>query len=583
MSKKLYTLFFAIGLICLIHFSCNKNVLDSRPLGELDEAALQNKSGVEGLLIGAYSLLDGVGNYNYNPWTSSASNWIYGSVCGSEGHKGSEKDDQKEIQQLEDFSAIANSSYLEARWAALYDGAQRCNDVLRIMRKVPSLSSQDTIEYRAEALFLRAHYHLEAKKMWNKVPFVDETITYGAGNYKLDNNKDIWPNIEEDLLYAAANLPATQQQIGRANHFTAIALLAKAYMFQHKFKEAKLLLDEIIASGKYGLDKFEDNFNPETQNRREYLFAAQNSVNDGGGGTNSNYGDILNAPYGSSPFCCGFFQPTQWLVNHFKTDSSSGLPDLDHFNLVDVKSDYGIKSSDSFTTYVGTLDPRLDWTVGRRGIPYLDWGVHPGADWQRDQASGGPYSPIKTIIHKYQVGTYTDRSGWNAFGVTAINTNLIRYADVLLWAAEAEVELGVDGSLVKAQEYVNLLRNRAADSTGWVYKYVDDQDPSLGFSNVKAANYFIKPYPGTWTDPVFAIKAIRFERMLELGMEGHRFFDLVRWGIASQEINEYFIKEQNITSYLKDAVFVPGKHEYFPIPQSEIDKTDHHLVQNPGY
>ena len=585
MKNKSRLLFLTCGLIWTIYFGCSKD-LDSRPLGQLDEAALQNKSGVEGLLIGAYSLLDGFGNYyfpEYSQWSSAASNWIYGGVCGTEGHKGSEKDDQLEIQALEKFTMIANSPYLQGKWAAVYDGIQRCNDVIRIMRKVPSLKAEDTIEFRAEALFLRGHYHFEAKKMWNKVPFVDETITYGAGNYKMGNEEDIWPRIEEDLLYAVANLPLSQNEIGRANHYMAAALLAKAYLFQHKFKEAKILLDEIISSGNYGLDKYSDNFNPELQNRREYVFAAQSSVNDGSFGNNSNAGDVLNAPYGSSSFCCGFFQPTQWLVNHFKTDPHTGLPDLDHFNDVDVNNDYGIKSSEPFTPYAGTIDPRLDLTVGRRGIPYLDWGVHPGYDWIREQSSGGPYSSIKSSPRKSQASTYTDNSGWFPLSMTAINTNLIRYADILLWAAEAEVESGNADALEKARGYVNEIRDRAADPSGWVYKYIDDQDPSLGFSNIRAANYFIKPYTDPWTDPVFALKAIRYERMLELGMEGHRFFDLVRWGIASQEINEYLIKEKNITSYLQGVVFIAGKNEYFPIPQSEIDKTDHHLQQNPYY
>ena len=202
---------------------------------------------------------------------------------------------------------------------------------------------------------------------------------------------------------------------------------------------------------------------------------------------------------------------------------------------MDVKNDIGLYSNDPFDPYPGTLDPRLDWTVGRRGIPYLDWGVHPGFDWIREQSSGGPYSPKKTSIYASQVGNYTEASYWT-IGANAININLIRYADVLLWAAEAEV-MSTNGSLVKAQDYVNQLRNRADDSSGWVYKYKDDQNPSAGFSDTKAANYFIKPYPGVWTDPVFAMKAIRYERMLELGMEGHRFFDLVRWGIAEHDIN----------------------------------------------
>ncbi len=580
-SKILFILFLSEAIL----FSCSKNVLDLRPLGQLDATAVTNQQGVTALLIGAYSLLDGVGSPNVdpvNPWGAAGSNWLFGSVTGSEAHKGSESADQPEQQSIERFSTTAGSSYLLSKWGALYDGVQRCNDVLRIMRKVPGLTKPDTVEFRAEALFLRAHYHFEVKKMWNNIPFMDESITYEAGNYKMSNDVDIWPFIEEDLKYAVANLPKNQDQIGRANHYSAEALLAKVYLFQHKYDSAKILLDSIIASGKYSLKKYAENFNAVSKNNKESVFAAQSSVNDGGQGNNANIGDVLNQPHDGNSKCCGFFQPSQYFVNHFKTDSLTGLPDLDHFNEMDVKNDIGLSSSDPFTPYDGTLDPRLDWTVGRRGIPYLDWGLHPGKDWIRAQDfSGGPYSPKKTSIYVSQIGTYTDASFWT-IGANAININLIRYADVLLWAAEAEV-MSTNGSLAKAQDYVNQLRNRAADSSGWVYKYKDDQNPSAGFSDTKAANYFIKPYPGVWTDPVYAMKAIRYERMLELGMEGHRFFDLVRWGIAEHDISLYLDKEKNITGYLNGAVFNPSQDSYFPIPQSEIDKSDHRLKQNPGY
>ena len=142
----------------------------------------------------------------------------------------------------------------------------------------------------------------------------------------------------------------------------------------------------------------------------------------------------------------------------------------------------------------------------------------------------------------------TDASFWT-IGANAININLIRYADVLLWAAEAEV-MSANGSLAKAQDYVNQVRARAADPDGWVHTYVDPNDPSKGFTNTAAANYKIGLYIAIWTDPDFAMKAIRYERMLELGMEGHRFFDLVRWGIAEHDINLYLEKEKNITGYL---------------------------------
>ena len=576
-------IFLLTSLVIALMISCSKDLLDQRPLGQLDESAIKNKTGVEKLLIGAYSLLDGVGSPNTAQlYESAGSNWLYGSVCGTEAHPGSNSADQPLMFEIEKFATTASNEFMGSKWSTVYDGVQRCNDVIRIMRQVPELTDADTVEYRAEALFLRAHYHFEAKKMWNRVPFIDEYITYANGNYKVSNDLDIWPHIEEDLKYAVEHLPDNQEDIGRANHYTALTLLAKAYLFQHKYDSAKSVLDLIINSGKYNLGKFEDNFNAATKNGSESVFAAQSSVNDGTQGSNGNLGDILNYPYNNGPIgCCGFFQPSQYLVNHFKTDPVTGLPDLDNFSQSDVRNDYGLLSSDPFKPETKTLDPRLDWTVGRRGLPYLDWGVNPGADWVRDQLSCGPYVSIKNVYFKSQAKTFSDINFWS-FGSNAININLIRYGEVLLWAAEAEV-MSTNGSLVKAQAYVNQIRSRAADPSGWVYKYKDDQHPELGYSDTPAATYFIKTYPGVWTDPVFAMKAIRYENMLELAMEGHRFFDLVRWGIAEKEINFYISKEKNISSNLIDASFDSTKDNYFPIPQSEIDRTDHHITQNPKY
>ena len=582
---KIHTILLKTITGAAIFFSCSKSVLDKPAPGWLNPQDLTNKTGVDGLLIGAYSLLDGVGSINVainDSWQSAGSNWVYGSVCGTEAHKGSSEGDQPDMGSLEEFKATSFNPSMAGKWATVYDGVQRCNDVLRIMRLATDIKPADTVEIRSEALFLRAHYHFEAKKIWNHVPFVDESVTYDAGNYKMSNEADIWPHIEDDLEYAIAHLPGVAKDIGRANHYSAEALLAKVYMFQGKYDSAKTLLTDIISSGHYQLSPhYGDNFNAEKQNNQENIFVAETSVNDGSGGMNGNYGDIFNYPNSGPVGCCGFFQPSQFMVNHFKTDPVSGLPNLDENNLTDIPSDYGKTSGDAFTPYAGTVDPRLDWTVGRRGIPYLDWGLHPGADWIVDQSTGGPYSPIKNMYYKSQQGIYSDRQGWTTAS-NAIHIGLIRYADVLLWAAEAEV-FTQNGSLAKAQEYVNQVRMRAADPGGWVYQYKNAQDPSQGFSDTPAANYKINPYPGVWTDPLMAIQAIRYERMLELGMEGHRFFDLVRWGIAANSINTYLSKEKSISGYLSKSVFVAGKNEYFPIPQSEIDKSDHLLIQNHGY
>ena len=576
---KIPFIFFVAGIIMC---ACKKSYLDKLPLGELDETALANKKGVEGLLIGAYSLLDGIGG-NKSDIGSAGSNWIYGSICGSEAYIGSSQNDagNTSIVPFEMFTATATNENLASKWGTVYDGIQRANDVLRIMKKAKDISEIDQKRIAAEAKFLRAHYHFEAKKMWDKVPYIDESITYVAGNYRVGNDKDIWPDIENDLKYAVDNLSPTPYQgaVGRANKYTAMALLAKAYMFQKKFAEAKPLLEAIINSGKYHLVNYHENFNPETKNRSESVFSVQMSVNDGAGGLNGNYGDLSNFPgtgmFGSQPgACCGTFQPSQYLVNHFKTDAITGLPDLDNFNVVNVKYDSALLSADPFTPYTGTLDSRLDWTVGRRGIPYLDWGIHPGKDWIIDQNYGGPYSPKKNVYYKSQETHLTDADFWGNV-TTANNVNLIRYADVLLWAAEVEVEIG---SLEKAKEYVNQVRRRAADPSGWVKKA--DGTP--------AANYKVGEYTNAWTDKSFARKAVRYERILELAMEGHRFFDLVRWGIADTEINAYIQKEKQMRTYMNSVVFKKNCNEYFAIPQTQIDLSAgadevRKMKQNPCY
>jgi len=567
---RYYKILLILGLVGIITYSCKKSFLDKAPLGVLSEETLSNKNGVEALLIGAYSLLDGFGSNN-SSWASAGSNWVYGSMCGSEAYKGSDAGDQPDANPIEIFSPTAANGYFVTKWSTVYDAVGRTNDVLRIAAKATDIDADNMKRITGEARFLRAFYHMEAKKMWNKVPFVDETVTYNAGNFHIGNDADIWPNIEADLQYAIDNLPESQDEVARTNKWVATGFLAKAKMYQGDYAGAKPLLDAIIASGKYGLQaSFGDNFNIERKNSKESIFAAQSSVNDGSNGNNGNWGDVLNFPYSGGPGgCCGFFQPSQYLVNHFRVDAN-GLPFLDTYNATDVKNDQGLKSGDPFTPETANLDPRLDWTVGRRGIPYLDWGNHPGNDWIRDQGNGGPYTPKKNVYYKAQEGKKTDASFWTS-GVTANNINLMRYADVLLWAAECEIEVG---TIDKAREYVNLVRQRAADPATWV--------KTAGGAN--AANYKIGLYTAVWTDPVFAKKAVRFERTLELAMEGHRFFDLVRWGIADTEINAYFAKEKNLRSYMKNAVFTKGKNEYYPIPQDEIDRVGGGLLkQNPGY
>ncbi|MEO0333209.1 MAG: RagB/SusD family nutrient uptake outer membrane protein [Bacteroidota bacterium] len=405
----------------------------------------------------------------------------------------------------------------------------------------------------------------------------------------MPNTEEVWPNIEADFQFAMNNLPETQAEVGRPNKWAAAVFLARTYMYQDKFNEAKVLYDDIIANGqtsnglKYGLvENFEDVFRGTNENHQESVFAFQAASNTGSI-ANTNNGIAMNYPYNTGPAgpgeCCGFYQPSFELVNSYRT-GADGLPLLDgsYNNAANaVKDDYGILSADPFEPDQGPLDPRLDHSIGRRGIMFLDWQKHPGDDWIRDQGYAGPFTQKKYSYYEADKGIYQDGSSWTP-GYHSINFMIMRFSDVLLMAAEAEIEVG---SLETAREYVNMVRARAANS------FVMDPD-----TDGPAANYVIGTYDTPWTGQDAARQAVRFERKLELALEGQRFFDLVRWGIADSEINAYFDYEgTRLQTNLSGAEFTPNQDEYLPIPQEQIDRQQIEgsdgstsvLVQNPGY
>ena len=547
--------------------------------------------GVQGLLIGAYSLVDGEGASG-DGFASGASNWTYGGVAGDDAYKGSDPSDVADVAPFEDWTVTPTNGAIPQKWNVCYAGIQRCNDVLNTLKIATGISAADQTTITAQARFLRAYFHMELKKVFGNIIFADETVS--PQNTNVTNADDAWPKIEADLTFASANLPETWNQVGRANKWAAKALLAKAYMFEKKYTDAYTLLKDIIANGqtsggaKYALDQhYYSNFNPAQKNSAESVFAAQTSVQDGssvdwGGDPNGNYGDILNFPYNGGPgACCGFYNPSQDLANSFKTDPITGLPLLDTWY-------NGLNVSDPTTPYVGTLDPRIDWTMGRKPIPYLDWGPHPGDSWIRNPVNDGHFSPKKNVYALSQKGTYTDVGSayWGPTELVANNVNIIRFSDVILWAAECAVNAN---DIPTAMNYVNMVRARAADPTGWVYNNSAYDAPSATYTTqtTPADNYKIGLYTAATFTAANALKAVQFERRLELAMEGNRFFDLVRWGIADPVLNSYYAREKLLRPLKANAHWTAGKNEYFPIPQGEMDNMNAdgkvRLKQNPGY
>ena len=554
--------------------ACKESFLEVAPAASLGENELSTQAGLEGTLIGAYSQLLGKdGAY------SDASNWFWGSVLGGDANKGSDPGDQSQLNEIQTYAVQTNNSAVLQKYRGAYEGVARANAVLGL---IPQASAEVSEEVKnriaGEARFLRGHYYFDLKKNFDDVPYIDEEwdeVTPVA------NDQDLWQFIEADFQFAFDNLPGTQNEVGRANKWAAAAYLGKAFLFQGKYADAKRMFDQVIAEGTTAggvpyelVSDYAMVFRSTNDNNSETVFAVQAAAGTGSV-LNANPAFVLNFPHGSSGperpgGCCGFNQPSFDLVNSFRT-TAAGLPLLNNSYNTDanmIANDMGLSSADAFTPDAGPIDPRLDHSVGRRGIPYLDWGPHPGRDWIRNQPNGGPFTPKKFVYYKEGIGTENDGSSWTP-GYTAVNFYIIRYADVLLMAAEAEAELG---DLNRARSLVNQVRARAAQAP------VTNEDGS------EAANYVISTYD-SFASQEEAINAIRFERKLELSGEGHRFYDLVRWGIAENTLNTYLENEKRyLGSTFADGKFTSGQDEVLPIPQNEIDlQTLSVLSQNPGY
>ena len=560
--KNFITLFLSATLLLV---SCSDDFTDINPVGALSDASLQNATGVDLLLVGAYSMLDGIRQGHGEDWHPTGDNWWL-DVLSDEAHKGSTDGDQPDLLTLELYTWDTTNPYILNKWRAIFAGINRSNSVISLIESSedPSLFTTEM----AQARFLRGHYNFELQKMWVNVPFISAE-NFAASEFNQPNNGPIWSEIEADFSYAASNLPTSRggnySEPGRPIKTTAQAFLGKALLYQGKWAEASTNLDAVVNSGDYALatDYF-SNFRSDGENGPEMIFSIQ-YASDGGQSFQANRGGTLNFPVGpmTGGLCCGFYQPTQNLANAFQTDEN-GLP-LSNWASSDIANDAGISETEPFTPHTGPLDPRIDYTIGRRGIDYNGFGVFTGKDNIRASFTdiSGPYAGKKNM---YTAGD-SDNRGTGGWGEqrTGINYHIMRYADVLLMAAEAAVETG---NLEKARGLVNQVRKRAMNSPR------ADTSP----------NYVIDTYNSTWTDQSAARTAVRHERRVELGMEGHRLFDLRRWGTMVETLNAYIVHEgRTIPPFKARANAVSSKHMALPIPLDAIDQSEGALTQNPGH
>ncbi|QYH37567.1 RagB/SusD family nutrient uptake outer membrane protein [Algoriphagus sp. NBT04N3] len=568
-------------IIVLVVFSCSDEFLTNEPQGQFSSSGLATEEGVDGILIGAYKMLSGTGLDGQAPWENDVQNWVFGGIASDDAYKGTDAGDQPEQSFIEAYDFQAFNNHITNKWRGLFKGIARANDALNTLKKVEQISDEKRNRIIGEARFLRGFFHMEARKMWRNPPYISDEVfdINDVESTKVPNDIEIWPLIEADFQDAINRLPEVQNQIGRPTKWAAMAFLAKAKMYQGwdangnpnsaKLQEAKQLLDQIVNSNRFSLvDKFEDNFLVATRNNRESIFEIQYAINSANDQA-SNQGVGLAHPYTDPWGCCGFYQASQNLVNAYKTNSE-GLPLLDSFNDSDVTWQ---------TEFTGPLDPRLDHTLGRPGILFKDFKIH-GTDFIRDLSYAGPYSSKKHVSEAAGFGV----GGWG--NLTANNYRIMRYSMILLWLAEAEVEIG---SLERARELVNTIRRRAANPAGFVPKAIQgsNRNDYTIVPGQPAANYKISTYNSPWADKNTARKAVRFETRLEFAMEGHRFFDLQRWGVSAEVLNAYLNVEKTKRVYLSNAVFTKGKNEFYPIPIQAIDRSLKDgvptLKQDPAY
>ena len=577
-----------LASLCVVMTTgCSDNFLENPPQGSLSDGVMNSPEAIELLVNAAYASLYGMTNEQGDPCMRPTTNWSYGEVRADNAYKGGGGEgDVWDVHAMETFQLQSNNGNLDGKWFNLYSLISRCNSALRVLKAADPNEYKDRDMRIAEVKVIRAHHYFELVRLFNKVPYIDEDLKvseYVDVPNDQFTRKEHLARIAGDLLDAAEDLPEKQGEVGRINRNIALAYAAKVKLYEAYEQDEqthavtgvnKQLLREVVdlideVKGYDLLTDFQQLDMIAYENGPESVFSVQYSMNDGSSdGGRINWSNLLNSPGGNSPYHGdGFFLPSQDLINAYQTDEN-GLPVFDYQS----RPDYGVvefidETHQKLSNTEPTVDPRLDFVVGRPTITYKTYRETPCQSWVRDRGVYGHNCAKRFWVSPESPDMI---KGW-PWGASELNWQIIRYADLLLYKAEALIELGED--LETARQLINRVRQRAMDS-----EYVKD------FNNPEkdAANYKIGLYPAEgWTQD-YARQALRTEMRLEKALEGERFFDLVRWGIAQDVMTRYFEAEKDQRVYYQVAKFDAGE-EYFPIPVAQYNFSLGRYTQNYGY
>ncbi len=558
--KRTYKLIF-ISLIALNLVSCD-DFLEVPSYGTLTEDNLTGAEQIENEVISAYAA---IGNDEIN---RPLSLWNYGNVRSDDAYKGGNDQNDGDFLHFLEISSpsIGNETwYTDVFWYRNYVAISRANFALSLLNKISEDDMSNKKVRTAEMRFLRGHMHFIQKIIFKMVPFVEEYMSpedISSLSNVAYTNDELWQKIADDFEYAYNNLPEEQDEAGRANKYAAAAYLAKVYLYKAYRQDEmhnvvsidqddlqKVLdLTAYVMTSPYKLENdFAYNFLPgEYENGSESLFAVQYSQDDGTTYGRLNMGNALTTPTPGGDFN----KPSQNLVNAYKT--VNGLPMFDTFN------------DENYSESTDKVDPRLFHTVAIAGKPYKYTDINYEENQSRNPNMYGYYSSLKENVDPAS-DYYVKTGPWYA---NSKNNIIIRYADVLLMRAEALIEMG---DYTAALPLINQVRTRAKVSTSLI-NFATNLDIQTYQDGVNCV----------WTQD-YAREALRWERRLELAMEGGRFFDLVRWGVADEVMNTYYIGEATDHTYYQGAEFEKNKNEYVPVPIQQINYSKGSYEQNYGF